>query len=184
MIATSLHWNLPDPSAPELQISAKNETHILVEWTRPRVSAGPIDGYEVSFSPDSSSLDSIQWIATDRETRSVTVDHLSTSTDYIVRVRAFNTDLDGRKLYSSTASSAVATEGEHCVHPNAYHYTWFMSDSCQTSLTFRSFPEVEKSTKTFPLGDVALGVVLCVFGVGAPFVILKIFPNILSRINL
>ena len=96
------------PSAPTIvSVEAKSSTSISVQWNASKKDGGsPITGYVVEYSPTSNHSFETQVVA--RDVFSMTLDGLTPSTEYNVRVRGENAV--GRSVPSATLRTK--TDGE------------------------------------------------------------------------
>ena len=96
------------PSAPTIvSVEAKSSTSISVQWNASKKDGGsPITGYVVEYSPTSNRSFETQVVA--RDVFSMTLDGLTPSTEYDVRVRGENAV--GRSDPSATLQTK--TDGE------------------------------------------------------------------------
>ena len=93
-----LFLHLPDitytlaPSAPTIvSIEATSSTSISVQWTASKRDGGsPITGYIVQYRPTSSPASSFETLFVEEDILSTTLDGLTPSTEYEVRVRGVN----------------------------------------------------------------------------------------------
>ncbi|XP_018496074.1 uncharacterized protein LOC108864582 [Galendromus occidentalis] len=98
------------PSAPEVQLVEKLEESISIRWLAPGKPAGPIHGYELIIinSENEASSDN-NWVDRPSTTLDWKFEDLDEDTAYVVKVRAYNINKNGKHLTSPGSTLKVKT---------------------------------------------------------------------------